>query len=421
MSTAAVPSSASSRGFAGALADVDAAVAELGDQPLWAMDNAALLASLAALTATQSRLDAIRLTVIAEAEERGAATDAGAPSTSAWLRGALRLAPGAAATQSRLASRLADPAYTPTARAMSSGAISTGHATVIARTLESLPDSIDASAFAEAQASLLEHAAILDPTQLRNVAQHLRAVLDPASLDELARREFEQAEHRTLTLSPAGDGWVLVRGQLDTEGAAQLRAAIGVLAAPKATTELGPDPRPAAQRRADALVELARRALAKGDLPTMHGGQRPTIVVTTTLETLRDHIGAATLTTGEALTPAASRRIACDAGIIPAVLGGASQPLDLGRSTRTISPALYRALVIRDKCCAFPLCNRPPEWTEAHHIKHWADGGRTALTNLVLLCAHHHQVVHVQGWGIVIDDSGRPEFTQPGSNGRPEP
>jgi len=233
----------------------------------------------------------------------------------------------------------------------------------------------------------------------------------------LARREFDQAQHRTLTLSPAGDGWVLVRGQLDTEAATQLGAAIGALAAPRPSTEHGPDPRTAGHRRADALVELARRALAAGTLPTTHGGQRPTLVVTTTLDTLRHGLGAATLGgahhTAQPLSPTSARRIACDAGIIPALLGSPSQPLDLGRSTRSVSPALYRALVLRDRGCAFPQCDRPPEWTEAHHVQHWADGGITALINLILLCAHHHQVVHLKGWRITIDHQGKHHFTAP--------
>jgi len=399
------------------LAQTRAALAAVAAQPLWAVTNPGLLDTLAELSAAAARLDAVRLAVIAEVETRGAAVEAGAPSTTAWLRGALRLAPGAAAAQTRLAVRLTDVALAPTAAALAQGAISFTHAAVIARTLDSLPDTLDADTLTEAQTALLEHATTMDPTQLRHTAVHLRAVLDPASLDELARREFDQAQHRTLTLSPAGDGWVLVRGQLDTEAATQLSTAIGALAAPQPSTTDGPDPRTAAHRRADALVELARRALNAGDLPTTHGGQRPTLVVTTTLDTLRHGIAAATLggaqNTGQPVSPTSARRLACDAGIIPALLGSPTQPLDLGRSTRTVSPALYRALVLRDQGCAFPQCDRPPEWTEAHHVQHWADGGITALINLILLCAHHHQVVHLKGWRITIDHQGKPHFTAP--------
>ena len=419
MSSAAVtpPSSGSPHGLAGALARTRAALDAVAAQPLWAVTNSGLRDTLAELTAVAARLDAVRLAVIAEVESRGAATETGAPSTTAWLRGALRLAPGAAASQTRLAVRLTDPGLAPTAAALAGGAISVAHAAVIARTLDSLPVDLPADTVAEAQTALLEHATTMDPTQLRHTAVHLRAVVDPASLDELARREFDQAQHRTLTLSPAGDGWVLVRGQLDTEAATQLGAAIGALAAPRPSTEHGPDPRTAGHRRADALVELARRALAAGTLPTTHGGQRPTLVVTTTLDTLRHGLGAATLGgahhTAQPLSPTSARRIACDAGIIPALLGSPSQPLDLGQSTRSVSPALYRALVLRDQGCAFPQCDRPPEWTEAHHVQHWADGGITALINLILLCAHHHQVVHLKGWRITIDHQGKHHFTAP--------
>ena len=416
-SAAAVPVPGFPGGFAGALAEAGAAIGVLAGQPLWAVGDAGLLAAVAELTAATARLDAVRLAVIAEVESRGAALATGAPSTTAWLRGALRMAPGAAAAQCRLAVRLADPALGPTADALAGGTINLAHAAVIARTLDSLPDTLDPGTLGEAQTTLLDHAGSLDPTQLRHTAVHLRAVLDPTTLDALARREFDQAQHRTLTLSPTGDGWVLIRGQLDTEAATQLSAAIGALAAPRPSTEHGPDPRLAAHRRADALIELARRALTAGDLPTTHGGQRPAVVVTVTLDTLRNGIGAAHLagnhTTAQPISPTTARRIACDAAIIPALLASPSQPLDLGRSTRTVNPALYRALVLRDQGCAFPHCNRPPEWTEAHHIQHWADGGTTALINLCLLCAHHHQTVHLQGWRITIDHQGKPHFTAP--------
>ena len=116
--------------------------------------------------------------------------------------------------------------------------------------------------------------------------------------------------------------------------------------------------------------------------------------------------------TGVPLSAALARRLACDATLIPIVLGSASEPLDVGRATRLIPPALRRALIARDRGCAFPGCRRPPRWCEAHHIRYWSDGGATALDNLVLLCGHHHDVIHHGQWTVTITN-GRPLFTPP--------
>jgi hypothetical protein len=103
------------------------------------------------------------------------------------------------------------------------------------------------------------------------------------------------------------------------------------------------------------------------------------------------------------ITPATARRLACDAVLIPAVLGTAGEPLDLGRAARLVSPALRRALVLRDGGCRFPGCDRPPQWTDAHHIVAWMHGGPTDLANMILVCRHHHTLLHEGGWTIDLD------------------
>ena len=109
-----------------------------------------------------------------------------------------------------------------------------------------------------------------------------------------------------------------------------------------------------------------------------------------------------------------TRRIACDAGIIPAVLGSVSQPLDVGRQSRLATGPLRRALVLRDRGCAFPGCDRPPRWTDAHHVQHWSDDGPTELSNLVLLCSFHHRLIHHSDWQVKINPKdGLPEFVPP--------
>ncbi len=125
-------------------------------------------------------------------------------------------------------------------------------------------------------------------------------------------------------------------------------------------------------------------------------------------------LGVALLDTGDRLPASVVRRLACDADVIPTVLGTHSEVLDLGRLRRLVSTALWNALVTRDWHCAFPGCRRPPIACDAHHIVHWVDGGGTDLDNLVLLCRTHHTVIHTTGWEIRINPiDRRPEFIPP--------
>jgi hypothetical protein len=122
----------------------------------------------------------------------------------------------------------------------------------------------------------------------------------------------------------------------------------------------------------------------------------------------------ATLGDRTPIGPATARRLACDATVLPAVLGSAGQVLDLGRSTRLVTPPLRRALVLRDGGCRFPGCDRPPEWTDGHHLVPWARGGPTDLANMILLCRHHHVLVHEGGWRITLHpDTNTVTATQP--------
>ncbi|HWJ68354.1 MAG TPA: DUF222 domain-containing protein, partial [Nocardioides sp.] len=118
--------------------------------------------------------------------------------------------------------------------------------------------------------------------------------------------------------------------------------------------------------------------------------------------------------TGTRLSAHAVRRLACDAEIIPAVLGTHGQPLDVGRSQRLVTPAIWTALVIRDRHCAFPGCTRMPLACDAHHVTHWADGGTTSLDNLIMLCRAHHTLIHHSPWRVHIDPhTGQPVWTSP--------
>ena len=117
---------------------------------------------------------------------------------------------------------------------------------------------------------------------------------------------------------------------------------------------------------------------------------------------LKHLTGAGTTLTGDLLAPETVRRMACDAAIIPAVLGARSEPLDLGRTSRLVTPKLLQALYLRDRGCTFPGCSRPPSWCDAHHCRHWCDGGPTDLANMALLCPRHHTIVHQKGYTATV-------------------
>ena len=204
---------------------------------------------------------------------------------------------------------------------------------------------------------------------------------------------------------PRSSGGKLV-AELDPETFAVVKTALDAHTAPRAE-----DDRPVETRRAAALGEIARFSLCHEDLPDT-GGERPQVHVLLTLEELEHRARGTILHTGEKLAPAALRRHLCDAQVIPHVLGGHGEILDVGRARRTIPAALRRALVIRDRGCCFPGCDKPPSWTECHHIVEWQHGGPTEINNLVLLCGRHHDVLHRTEWRVDIRD-GRPEFTPP--------
>jgi hypothetical protein len=157
---------------------------------------------------------------------------------------------------------------------------------------------------------------------------------------------------------------------------------------------------------------VCRLALRTGDLPDS-GGEPPQLAVTVACDPLTRAFNVGRLDTGDRVSPATVRRLACDAQVVPLVLGGAGQVLDAGRSRRLATGPLRRALVVRDRGCAFPDCDRLPRWCDGHHLRSWTAGGPTSLANLVLLCRRHHRLIHEGAWTVRIAADGLPEFHPP--------
>jgi hypothetical protein len=164
------------------------------------------------------------------------------------------------------------------------------------------------------------------------------------------------------------------------------------------------EPEPYPYRRAEALLEMARRTLA-GNAPATNTGAprraQPSVVVVIDYQSLLGQLGCEPmreLIDGTPLPAATIRRLACDAGVLPVVMGGPSEVLDMGRRVRSATDAQRAAVMIRDRHCRFVGCTRRAGWSDVHHIHWWTKGGPTDLNNLILLCGHHHHLVHEGGW-----------------------
>jgi hypothetical protein len=315
--------------------------------------------------------------------------DSGALSAKAWLRWQCHLSGSVASDRVEVARLLAS--LPQTSEAFADGEISYQHVAMIARTAAELGDKMEANA----EAILVNAARELDPGRLRRVAMHLRHCLQP---DGVLRDANQVHAHRYLYLSQTLDGIFRLDGQLDADGGALLQTALDALMGPPPAE----DERSARQRRADSLVELARRQLDGGELPEV-SGQKPHLMLTVDMATLSKQPGsfAAELEWSQPVPAETARRLACDAALTP-ILVGAESP-QAGPTSRTVNGATRRALVVRDKGCRFPGCDRPPVWTDVHHLKHWADGGDHRPDNLILLCLRHHRRVHEEGWAMVVE------------------
>jgi Domain of unknown function (DUF222)/HNH endonuclease len=402
-----------------------AAVEELAAEDVSGLPDGEAAQRVLALRRLLDRLEGQWLRELAAVEGLGAAgaeRGAQAPSTVGWLRGRLRAGRTQASGWVRTARALFRGPLTGTAQALAAGDISPSHAAVLAAATHDLP----ATTAAEAEPVLLDTARRVDPPLLRKVAAHLAEVADP---DAAQARVQRQHERRGLWVSPTLAGMVALDGLLDPEAGETLLAALEPLARPGSAE----DDRSGSQRRADALTELARRALEGGRLPNS-GGVRPQLTVTVELASL---LGQPAVPGGDgawvgSLPAETARRLACDAAVtrvlvtrhhsqhpdhhhpsrdgglaarlraavtlLPPTLGGApTQPLEVGRATRVVSAAQRVALAVRDGGCRYPGCDRPPAWCDAHHLRHWLHGGATDLANLVLLCRTHHRAVHEGG------------------------
>jgi hypothetical protein len=306
-----------------------------------------------------------------------------------WIRVNCHMGSGAAWKRVNVGEQLSNLPLS--SAALDVGGIGFAHLALMAQTAAAVADeqrSLD-------EARVLAEGLELTVTHFRKACQHARHAADP---DGFALDERRAAEERKLTMSNFEDGGLFLKGVFDALGGAAIRTALEPLAR---SCGRG-DERNREQRLADALVELAGHALDSGVIPD-RGSQRTHLQVTTSLETLLGRIGApaADLELSLPISRRCLERIACDCNVTRILLDADSMVIDVGRSERRVNGATRSALNFRDRHCRWPGCDRPANWSQGHHLRHWINGGSSDLDNLVLLCHRHHWMVHEGRWQLI--------------------
>lgn len=364
--------------------------------------------TLLALARAEERLTAVRTRVQAAADpvaDAEGARDAGAVLAHATRRDRRKVA-----AEQHLATALAQR-WTATGQAWRDGEVNGEQAAAITQALDRLPAWVDAAQLAKAEAHLLGEAAHHDPHGLRLLGRRLWEVLCPEEAEEHERRALEAEEAAAaaatrLRLQPLGDGSTRLSARIPDHIAARLAALLEAHTSPRrdhltgqVRDEATGDRLPADRLRGQAFCTLLEHA--DPDQLPRHGHTATTLVVTIRLDDLVTGLGAGLLgddTTMTTLSPGQVRRLACQADLVPAVLGTDSEVLDLGRTARLFSPAQRKALAVRDRHCQAHGCTIPAAWCEAHHLHPWSSGGRTDLADGVLLCSYHHHRIHDPGY-----------------------
>ena len=329
----------------------------------------------------------------------------GATSLTAWLADRARMTRGRAAVTAATARKLA--ALPHTGEAWRTGRLSGGHIDAIAANL----DRDTVGLFAVHETDLVPALAGLTPAEVGAAMRTWRA---HATQDRQPPTEPERALH----LSPTLAGRWALDGTLDAETGEIVATALRLAA----TGDVEGEPaRTPAERRADALGDVCRFFLDHQH--TRRGGRhRPHLNVIAPLHALTNpphhHEAVAHTVAGTDLDLPTLLRVGCDCTLHRLVTGDTRGTIDYGRVGRTIPAPLWNALVVRDRTCRFPGCDRPPTWCEGHHVQHWAHGGPTAMANLALVCSRHHHRLHHPGWHAKLLPDATLEVTDPGGRVR---
>ena len=375
----------------------------------WSMSQAETAQALVEASRLQARLAAVQSRLLEHADAVAVQEANASPSLAVWHSNVTRSTKRESFRQVRLAEGLAR--HVLVREALGRGDLVAEQAAVICTSLDALPDDLDPAVLEQATTALVEFAQVHDAKALRVLGRRILDVVAPevgeAWEAELLDREEREAE-KSSVFRMREDGHGRIRGSFTVPllVGQMLERALLAFAAPKhqvatrVTSDDRDEPdeaavpvrRPTAQRLGAAFVELVER-LDPAGLPRA-GGVNATVVVMMTLESLQGGLAAATLDTGGRLSAATARRLACEAGIVPVVLGGRSEPLDVGRSQRLFTVPQRLALGVRDGGCTAKGCDAPPAMCHAHHEDFWCRDGHTKVERGRLLCPYHHRRIH---------------------------
>lgn len=363
------------------------------------MSTADKEAALVALTEARSQLDALTLRVLAESDDIADAH--GMRDVAAWLAVETRTTTRTARRDLALARGLRGHAYV--ADGLASGVLRAEQAGAIVEAVDALPAAVDSETRDRARLTLLTMALEHDAKDLRQIGKRILDIVAPEvgeshEAKALAEEEARAAASVQLTLvEDDGTGRCHVRFTGPSSIAKMLKRQLLALANPARHDEadLTDDNgalKPLRRRLGEAFIEYVERFPA--DRTPQTGGVNATVVVTMTLEQLLAENATAMLDDGSRMSAGQARRLACEAGIIPAVLGSKSQPLDLGRAMRLFSKAQRIALGLRDGGCTAQGCETSASGCHAHHDDPWSRHGLTDLASGRLLCPRHHRLAH---------------------------
>lgn len=400
---------------------IEAAVKEVeGVDPVFAPVEVKREA-LVKLTRLGDQLESLRMNVMANS--RDVADAEGARNVGGWLAPQVKSDRAPQQAAEHLACDL--QAHYPLLReGLARGDANTAQVRVIVRSLNELRrlEHVTPEIMAEAERLLLAECANLSPHDLKTPCDYILERIDPRLFEDAERKKLDEelrksrAESR-LTMRRRGDGSTDLTARIPDSLALRLKGYLESFTSPrhdantdghKQTGETGSladgavssryrDPATGERLPQDRLMGEALCALLERYDPNrlpQHGGMATTLVITTGFDTLTQELGVGTLPDGTRLSAGDVRRLACNAKLLPAVLGGASAVLDLGIASRLFSVEQRIALGIAHPTCQAAGCSVPSAWCEAHHRTMWSKGGPTDLGNGMLLCAFHHQRIH---------------------------
>ncbi|GGF56206.1 HNH endonuclease [Marmoricola endophyticus] len=375
-----------------------AQVAAHAEDRLWSASGDELVDALDGISALRAQLAELELRVLATTQVEDRAAAAGATSTSVWWAYRTRQTRPDGRRRSVLAGDL--DAHETTRSAMARGEVAEDQARVIVSAVDALPDDLEPGLAERAEKELVHYAGEFDAIGLRRLGRTILEVVAPEIAEEHLRRQLEAEEraaaqdHR-FTMTRDGHGRCYGRFTIPEAEGAMLERALLALSSPVHRRHEGLEPVAVStpRGRGEAFAAYVSH-YPEQELPAS-GGLAATVVVTMTMgDLLGDTETPAWLDTGEPITAATARRMACEAAVVPAVLGKDSEVLDLGRQARFHTKAQRLAIALRDQCCTAEGCDRPPGMCHVHHDDRWHLGGHTSVDRGRLLCARHHTLVH---------------------------